>query len=266
MNGLAEMGLLSPELEKVRAFVRSKYKSDVGVVEEIISRAVKLQHELQIHKDSARELVVALLYIRTLLYVQSATLLIERGLGPPARVLLRASLEALFYLGATAKDSSFLREYVNADRAATVRLAEKLAKLQDPAIRDKVADVVTPQWMAAAKAARDEVKAKIPFVEQASKAAGYEELYNSAYTRFSACVHSTVRDLEEHHLISDEQGTVQSFKAEPTTEGLKLLYLTAGELILEAVDVTAGVFGISVEQFCVAAKSRLKKLSTEDVS
>jgi hypothetical protein len=259
------MGLLSLELEKVRAFVRSKYKSDVAVVEEIINRAVKLQHELQIHKDSERELLVALLYIRTLLYVQSAVLLIERGLDPPARVLLRASLEALFYLGAVAKDSSFRRDYVNADRAATVRLANKLTKLEDPAIREKVVDVVTPEWMAAAKAARDEVKAKTPCVEQAAKAAGYEELYNSAYTRFSACVHSTVRDLEEHHLTSDEQGTLQAGKAEPTTEGLRLLYMAAAEILLEAVQVTARVFEIPIEQFCVAAKSKLKELTIENV-
>lgn len=264
MNGLAEMGLLSPELENVRAVVRSRYEGYVRVIEEINSRAVKLMYELHIHRSSPQELVAASLYIRTLYYVQSSILLIERGLDPPARVLLRASLEALFYLGAIAKDSSFLRDYVNADRAEMVRFAGKLGKLENPVIREQVAKVLTPEWTAAATRARDEVQAKKPTAEQAAKAAGLEGLYNSAYAYFSHSVHSTVRDVEEHHVKSDEQGFVQALKAEPSTEALKVLFMAAAEILLEAVHVTADVFRIPIEQFCVAAQSKLKGLTIEN--
>jgi Family of unknown function (DUF5677) len=259
VNGIAELGLLSPELDDIRALVRHRYKRELSVVEEINKRAVKLQYELQIPKESAKELLTALLYVRTLHYIQSAMLMVERGLDLPARVLLRVTLEALFNLGAVAKDSAFLKRYIDADRAERLRLARKLVKLKGPPIHEQVAKVVTPQWIAAATFAKDEVQARKISVEEVARVAGMEDLYNSAYARFSYPVHSTAWDLEQH-LELDGQGNVENIKVEPSIEGLQLLYVSAGELLLEAVDITAHIFGISIEQFCLDAKSKLKEL------
>lgn len=262
MDTLGERGLLSAELENVRVCVRARHGAEIEAIESINGRAVKLQYELQIPRDSQRHVVVASLYIRTLFYLQSAILLIERGLDPPARVLLRASLEALFNLAAVAKDPQFLKSYVNADLAEKMRLADKLGKLKDPTTREHVAKVVTSSWKATTQAARDAVDAKKVSVEQAAKVAGLEELYNSAYALFSLSVHSTVRDLERQ-LECDNQGVVQALVAEPTTEGLTRLYLMAGEVMLEAVQTTAAVFNIGLEDFWTKARARLESFASQ---
>ena len=62
-----------------------------------------------------QQLLVAILYGRSLYHFQSAVLLCERGIVTSAKVLARALCEAAFYIAASAKDTRFVEQVVADD-------------------------------------------------------------------------------------------------------------------------------------------------------
>jgi len=130
-----ESGFLSEELAAVRAIVRDRYKPQREFLLNLNHYAVTTQHSITIAVDSNVERYGAVLFARTLASTQSAVILLEHGLVPQARTVLRSALETMFSLAAIAERPSVVDKLVETHRAEQCRVAKNLVLWKSPELQ-----------------------------------------------------------------------------------------------------------------------------------
>ncbi|MDO8772287.1 MAG: DUF5677 domain-containing protein [Burkholderiaceae bacterium] len=233
----ADDGFLTEPLDHVREGVRQKYADWRSLLLRVNRLAVDNQHSIQIHLDSNVEKYAAALFARTLATTQASILLLEVGLVPQARTLLRAALETHFALAAIAKEPGVVDKLIEGHAAEQKRVAKNFGHLQHTELK-QIAD---------AEAASDRLQ---PFLASSAtalstldlaKKAGLEHWYRTVYTDLSWSAHGAAVDLERHVVVG-EDGDVAEFRNEPEVEGQESSWLCAIEILLKATTTLAEVF------------------------
>ncbi|MEP7308050.1 MAG: DUF5677 domain-containing protein [Acidobacteriota bacterium] len=256
---LADEGFLADEVAGVVDVIRQKYFVHLFEVRAINSLMTGSQYSLQIHAESAREMVSAALYVRSLAHCQAAMLLLERGMAPSARALIRCALEGLFNLGACASDSKLALSFLDADQVERKRRAKYLAQVQDPSARARVEEADMAQLTAQIQAKIDAVEAKELRTREMAKAAGLEDLYLTAYAMLSGAVHSSVGDLDEHFSFAAE-GQMPQLLTEPVVGGLEGPLLILAETMIGLVRAATKVFSLDITDRCEEHLTALQRL------
>jgi Family of unknown function (DUF5677) len=144
-----------------------------------------------------QQLLVSLLFARCLEHFQSSVLLLEYGMVPSAKAVLRALCEAMFAACAISRDesvaetyvASILRQHQRRLNKALNSEGKELAVLRvsaTPAAMAKLRDQI------AASGAR-EVKS-----EELAKIGGVHDWYLTVYAMLSDAVHTSVQDLTRY--------------------------------------------------------------------
>jgi hypothetical protein len=243
----------------VGAAVRAKYPEWVAVYGKVEAKARELQHEPEVHRDDLQQLLVAVLYARTLATVSAAILIAEHGYDVQCRVLLRSAMEALFSLVAIVRDPAMADAFTLADERERKRMLWKTRSLSNPELRARAALHATDEQLREIEDAIEATDAKSISVEAMAKAARLHDWYLTAYAVFSGSVHGNVRDLERHLVVTDES-EIEAIRNEPVIEQLDRVFLTAVEVLVQAMEALSLVFEMDTERFRVRVAEELKLL------
>lgn len=195
---IATDGFAAHEVAEVVERVRNRYGRHLAPLSNINRLLTTAQYRMEAHQESAQDLTCAVLFVRTLAHCQATILLIERGMRPSARAMLRCSLEGLFNLGACASDYNAAIAFIDSHHVNRKRLGKKLAQVSSPhgrALRDQVDFDETMRTIDAEIA---EVSARERQTKEMAQLAGLHDLYLTAYSLLSGAIHSTVGDLDQH--------------------------------------------------------------------
>lgn len=199
---------------------------------------------LTVSGDSVRQLVVSTLYARILELYHGVPFLLEVGLLPPAQVVTRALMEALFTLRAVADDEEVLKRYVGADEYRKLKLIGKsrgskrkpLSELGDERLEEVIAEIQQ-------NISEHELKPPLSAEALAHKAK-LHDWYLIEYSLLSTAVHTSISELDEY-LDMDESDELQGvgFTAFRERDAAATVALSSLSL-LKAHETLAGVFGL----------------------
>jgi hypothetical protein len=146
---------------------------------------------------SLKHLLVSPLFGRCLDHFQASVLLLEYGMIPAAKVVLRALCEAMFACCAVSRNESAARAYMDDDLRQRRKLVNKAL---DSTGRELaiIRDSATPEAMAQLRNQIQESGAKEVKTEEFAKLAGLHDWYLVIYLMLSRAVHSQVRDFDKN--------------------------------------------------------------------
>jgi hypothetical protein len=219
---------------------------------DLFSRARQINHDCHellfaadIRNRDARHLLVAPLFGRALEHYQAALILLGMGLIAPARVLLRAIVEATFTTRAVALHEEALKAFINADLVWRRKMIKKAQRCDHTNLED-LRQAITP---ALVEKLEEQIKSsgtKQLTAEDLSKFADMHEWYTTHYALLSKATHTNVQDLESY-LSVDDAGEVRGFIYAPSMEEIPLLVLTAAHCILLGAAAFAGTFELDFQ-------------------
>jgi hypothetical protein len=162
-------------------------------------------------------------------------------MSPSANIMLRALMEAMFVLCATAKDDDALEAYVIDGERERLRITKKLLADKDSTLSGDRLDVI--------RGIRNELDEKMKkqevkkfSTEDFAKKAGLHSWYLTAYTKTSWAVHTTIRDMERY-LVLDEEENLKSIKFIPTDEDAVTVLSAACNAMIISLGEFLSLFG-----------------------
>jgi hypothetical protein len=223
-----------------------------GAHELLLQRARQINrdcHELlfaaDIHNRDPEELLCATLFTRALEHYQATLILLGKGLIAPAKVTLRASLEAVFTTRAVVADKAALRAFINDDLFQRRKLIRR-AQQYDYLSLEELREALTPDFVDRLEQQIRDSGAEQLKTEDLSKLAGMHDWYTTLYALLSKATHTNVRQLEAYVSL-DESGEIRGLTYAPSMEKIPHLVLTAAHCILLGADAVAGVFEIDLQ-------------------
>ncbi len=256
---LTEEGFVADEIEDVVGVVRHRYERHLAEVLALNKLLTRSQYELTIQPESPRELTCAALFVRAVGHCQAVLILLERGMAPSARAMLRCALEGLFNLAACASDSKVALSFIDADPVDRKRRAKYLGQVQDPAARSRLENDELEAIFQQLQIKIDEVDAHALKARDMARRAGLEDMYLTAYAMLSGAVHSSAGDVDGHYR-TDKSGRVLELITAPAVDDLGCLYLVLGETMVGLIRAMTKVFALSAAEQCEEHVSNLHKL------
>ena len=212
-----EQGFLTDSIDELRYTIRTKYSEWRHLLLEVNRVSVQTQHTIDIHYEDNRERYAAVLFARTLSTTQASVLLLERGLIPQARALMRAALETIFALAAIAEDPAVVERLLETHRNEQQRAAKNIRLWKDPILRE-ISDA--EEASGRLQPFLDSNANGISTFEFAQKA-GLEDWYRTVYMIFSWSVHGAAIDLERHVVMAPNGDVTQFMSAIASLEPLR---------------------------------------------
>jgi Family of unknown function (DUF5677) len=259
MSTLAEEGFLSGEGEVVVTVVRRRYAPWLSEIRPLNRLLTEAQYRFSIRQEHAQEVTCGALYVRTLAHCQAVVLLLERGMGPSAKALMRCAMEGLFNLGACASSYEAALAFLDAHEVDRKKKAKYLSQVKDPASKALLDESELKAILERAEAKIDEVGARQPQVREMAQKAGLEDLYLTGYALLCGAVHSTVADLDQHYEV-DDSDNVRSLITEPLLDELGGPFLFVGETMAGIARAAAPVLGITALEECETRLQNLRQL------
>jgi len=118
-------GFLTGRRAQLEAGIREPRERLFARAHEINRDCHRLVFSADVHNRDPREMLVAVSFIRALEHYQAAIVLLVLGVVAPAKVAIRAALEAVFTTRAIAKDEETLKAFVMNDLLQRRRLVRK---------------------------------------------------------------------------------------------------------------------------------------------
>lgn len=237
--------------------VNNTYGPFLDVFYRLNKLAWSLQYKMSIPKpeNDIRRAWCAVLYSRTLNFVQASVMLATKGMRVQADTQHRCALETLFKLGALTNDEQFIIEYDLAERKDHIRQGrafvaylsrrtpkdKALIRRVEASCKDKEADLIErlkahrPELFEG-RSEKDAIKKFSVTTEQYARKADRLDMYDLHYRMGSAAVHSDAKSLEDGHFELNEDGTVKEFKNEPHLEDLDMVIHTLCYIVLDAIE------------------------------
>ena len=216
------------------------------------------------HNKCEFELMVALLYIRSMSNFQGVIIMAERGMVNEAKTLLRCLMECEFAVVAIDKDKTIVDRFILDDQI------QQLGKLK--ALKRNIENGVP---LPKGAHSIDEIKTLIRDVESEIKKsnikkftirdlaeiAGLIKNYDSAYKVLSGTIHVNVRDLEQY-LELNEKGEIKQLFLGPDVKEIDMILLTASKILLSILESISNIFSLSYDKTWDRILKEFNKLSS----
>ena len=238
----AKDGFLTESPHHVQQLVRITYAEWRNLLGRINQLAVANQHSIMINRGNQVERYAAVLFARTLSTTQASILLLESGLVPQARALLRSALETYLALAAIAKEPAFVNKLIEGHAAEQKRVTKNMELWQSRGLREIAGEAIASgRWLI-----DDKSSAKSLSTLAVAQKAGLEDLYRTMYMSLSWPVHGASVDLQRHVIVVD--GEEAGFQNEPEVEGQESSWLCAIDILLRTMTALALIFPSDVDQ------------------
>ena len=235
-------GFLTKRRAQLVASIRTTSARLFAQAEEVNRDCHKLLFSVTPHNEDGREVLVSVTFIRALEHYQAAVLLLEGGLIAPAKVAIRATLEAVFTARAIAVSDEALQAFITADHVHRRKLIRK-AQQHDHTNLEELRAAISQKLIDEIEAEIKATDAKSLSAETLSKLAGMHDWYTTAYAMLSMPMHSAVRELE-CYLLVDAADKIKSLEYAPSINEVPWLLLTVAHCILLGGDAIAKTFGV----------------------
>lgn len=220
--------------------------------------------KIKAHNNCKLELMVALLYIRSMSNFQGVIIMAERGMVNEAKTLLRCLMECEFAVVAIDKDRIIVDRLIFDDQ---IQQLKKLKSVK----RNIENGVPVPKDTLSI----DEIKTLIRDVESEIKKSNIKKLttrdlaeiagliktYDSAYKVLSSTIHVNVCDLEQY-LKLNEKGEIKQLLSRPDVKEIGMILLTASEIILTILQLISNIFSLSYDKAWDIILEEFNKLSS----
>jgi hypothetical protein len=240
----------------VRAIVKVRYGDWIAIYSEIESLIRERQHHEVFRIEGSQQLLVMVLFTRTLSNTSAAMLIAEHGYEVQCKSLLRTALESLFSLVAIAKDPKMAEAFEQAKERELKRRVFK-TQLWSEWLRSTAEGNLNSDNFRKFEDIAKSTKAKSISTEEMAKAAGLHDWYLTCYSLFSASVHGNLEDLEQQYVLNDDGTTVEGVRSGAITDNLHGLYLCASEILLKGLEVMEDVFQVDTAEFRSIMMGRL---------
>lgn len=158
-------------------------------------------------RGTRHSVFISLLFARCVDLFDATRELFLRGWHSPARIILRAYLDALFVLRAVCRNRAMRRAYEAAHQIHRKRIGGKLRQL-DPSLAASLSLSISEKDLAKVERAVTRRRARHVTTEQFAEAADLKAWYLLPYTALSGTVHAHVHDIIVDHVGRDRSGTV----------------------------------------------------------
>ncbi|MCU7812047.1 MAG: hypothetical protein KZQ77_12540, partial [Candidatus Thiodiazotropha sp. (ex Notomyrtea botanica)] len=210
--------------------------------------------------NDRQALLTVILFSRILSNVAASTVVIEIGYETQGRVLLRVAMESMFTLIAIEKHPELVDQFIHADELERKRMLNKARMWTMPTLKAQAELHATDEKLTKIQESIDELGARKISIEDYAKAAELHDWYLTAYSVFSASVHSNVRDLQKHFALSKD-GEIAEILNEPILISLDRLYLSASEILLRSLESVTITFKLDISEFISRTTKRLELLA-----
>jgi Family of unknown function (DUF5677) len=237
-------GFLSDRSGDIEAAIRATHPT-------LFTRAVQINRDAHddllfaadIRNRDGMAIITTTLFMRALEHYQATVLLLGRGMIAPARVTLRALVEAVFRLNAIVIEPTAFAKFIAEDPVRRKRLIENALKHPHHPNLEETAKAVTPELLAEVEKEIKTTVGKAVSTAEWSKLAGMHDWYTTNYALLSMAAHTAVRELDAY-LTLDADGEIKGLNYAPSLEEIPHLVLTAVHLILIAASAFDRTFGI----------------------
>ena len=250
MNTIKTDGYLSNQITYLIKKNWNKNTKWFNLCKEINRFLNTAMYKMIVHNKCKLEIMVALLYIRSMSNFQGVIIMAERGMVNEAKTLLRCLLECEFAVVAIDKDKTIVDRLILDDRI------QQLGKLK--AIKRNIENGVP---LPKDTFSIDEIKTFIKDVKSEIKKsnikkfttrdlaeiAGLITTYDSAYKDLSGTIHVNVRDLEQY-LELNEKGEIKQLLSEQDVKEIGMILLGASEIILKILESISKIFSLSYDK------------------
>lgn len=135
-------GFIGQEIQSWIKATRQTHKALFELAEKINADCYSTIGKLSIDSGSLRQTLISCLFARCLELFQAAYILVAHGMSPSSNIALRALLEAMFVLCATAKDDDALKAYLVDGERERLRVTRKLLKDKSTTLSKERLDVI----------------------------------------------------------------------------------------------------------------------------
>lgn len=240
-----EDGFLTQRRDRLEASIRGPRETVFARAYQINRDCHSLLFSADVHNEDPREMLVAVSFIRALEHYQAAVLLLAAGLVAPAKVVIRAALEAVFTTRAIARDEATFKTFIMNDLLQRRRLVRKAQQHEHTNLLE-LRGALTADFVRELEAEIQRTGAKPQTTEELSRLAGMHDWYTTAYAMLSQATHTAVRELE-CYLAFDGDGKVRSIEYAPSLEDISWLLLTAAHCVVLGGDAVVETFGLQYE-------------------
>ncbi len=238
-------GFLTERRGRLEACIRGAREHLFARAHQINRDCHKLVFSADVHNEDPREMLVAVSFIRVLEHYQAAVLLLATGLVAPAKVAIRAILEAVFTARAIARHAEALKAFIANDLLQRRKLIRKAQQHEHTNLLE-LRSALTEDLVRKLEAEIRESGVKPQTTEQLAQLAGMHDWYTTAYAMLSQATHTSVRELE-CYLSFDANEKVRSVEYAPSIEDISWLLLTAAHCVLFGADAVAETFTLPFE-------------------
>lgn len=265
MEGLEIDGYLAQDMSHWIDKHRTENAAWFSLAEEINQFAQERMLKLDIHSRDYQGLLVGTAFLRAVGLFQGVVLMSERGMIFEAGTLLRSQIEAMFVIGAAAKDRAFAHRYILSERAGKLRLMKNLLKSNG-----EVKEIVdTSISWGKADSLRASLKAdRINDIQIKDIAVAADRLnwYAAVYTYLSQMVaHPTPLSLD-NYLFAPNGEDVQEFLWGPDVFGIDYILSAAVESLIVVLEGVSNMFEKKWSSVLDSLHSRLTALSKPEGS
>lgn len=249
--------------DAAEAFV-GRCEVDCTEVLALVRRVNKLAHEtlgsLKIKKDSPRQLLASALFLRMLESMQATVHLVRLGFRHDAAVIIRVSIENLILLKNACENISFAKGYVSRGSLHALKntrrgLPDEARAQLDRDLRDRLESAERRLADMLEELGNDNTR-----IQKLAADVGLAELYNTAYSLFSASVHSE-SGVIAGYFEELPDGSVGAIDYSPDWRYAGVYLATASDLLLRALESLEKMFGGDRAREREALVTELKELS-----
>ena len=240
-----EDGFLTERRGRLEVSIRGAREPLFARAHQINRDCHRMVFSADVHNQDPREMLVAVSFIRALEHYQAAILLLSAGLVAPAKVAIRATLEAVFTTRSIARDEATLKAFILNDLLQRRKLIRKAQQHEHTNLLE-LRGALTEEFVRRLETETQISGVKHQTTEELARLAGMHDWYTTAYAMLSQATHTAVRELE-CYLSFDADDTVRSVQYAPSFEDISWLLLTAAHCILLGSDAVAETFALRHE-------------------
>lgn len=222
-------GYLADDLSALVASVRRANADYRSLLLDINRHAVKTQYAIVIPNDPQHSLAAGL-FGRLVATVQSAVILLERGLTSQAGSVLRTSVEFWFAIEALSKTPDLVNRFLRDHDYSRKRTWRFRAKWATPEVMRMFDEIGEPTESG------QELK-----TIQLAELADMEDVYRSLYSLLSLSTHVSAYDIDRH-FVPGPTGRLAEIQMDPVVDGQDFYWDVSCAVLLGGLEALGKMF------------------------
>ncbi len=196
-------GFLSKDIDEYVNENHKKFESAFNLIKDLNKYSQSLMFKVNAHENVFQELVLAVLFIRSLSTFQSIIILAEKSIESETKVLLRSLMEVMFTLVACAKRKDIAKRYIQNDKIDSLKTIRRIKRYKGKPILSNIKKMLQYENTLDSEIKNESIT---PIsIEEMSQIAGLHHHYLTVYDSLSRTAHSKIKDLEQNLNLSENK-------------------------------------------------------------